>query len=173
MEKRRTMKRSIVLLAFAAVAVLPAAGFAQQTSPMVAPSATPGIPAATTQPAALTQSPIQIEACKLYVKGTPLYGTTGILTISFTNEGNVTANVVRWKLMWGEGKVAYIRDEGTFSPGITIKHDFRQASGIVLSPLFANPNITCAPSMVKLENGQMWQASPNEHNGVTATLSYT
>ena len=160
------MRKLLWALAIAGVCCLPAALLAQQAEPSPTPSALP------TQAPAFAGSPIQIESCTLAVSGTPLYGTTGILAISFTNEGNVTANVVRWKLTWGQGKVAYIRDEGTFSPGITILHNFKQASGIVLSPLFSKPNVTCAPAWVKLDNGQMWQAGPNDNSGVSATLKY-
>jgi hypothetical protein len=135
------------LLAFAASVSI--AGAAQPSPPP-----TLNVPNTSTAPPA--GPPIQIEDCKLREIGGPLLAKTGNFVIEFTNEGTVTADLVRFRVAWAADKFAFIRDQGSFSPGITVKHVFKQTRGALISPLFSHPDLRCGVESVHFKDGTQW-----------------
>ena len=122
------------------------------------PPPTLGVP--NTNPKPPATSPVQVESCKLATHGGEVVAKTGDLEIQFTNESSVIADVIRFKVTWNGDEVAYIRDAGKFSPGITVKHKFRQSEGQLTSPLFARPKVRCAVETVHFVDGSIW-TNPN------------
>ena len=53
----------------------------------------------------------------------------------------------------GRNSTAYIRDEGSVAPGVTVKHKFRQSEGELISPLFSHPDIRCSTESVHFADG--------------------
>lgn len=106
--------------------------------------------------APLSGDPIEVEDCHIQELGGMLLARTGLLEIEFTNESRVTADLVRFRIKWGEHGVAYIRDQGKFSPGITIKHKFRQGEGRVVSPIFSHPDLRCSVQSAHFVDGTTW-----------------
>jgi hypothetical protein len=150
-----------------AIAFFIAALFSLSTSPQPLDSATP-IPAATAQPApaitapaptpaATPASPVQVESCSVQYNGNVLVGTTGKLVINFTNYGSVAADVVRFHVQYGDQGL-FIRDVGTFSPGIEIQHKFSSFEGdMQLSPLLTGQKpVTCTVAWSHFANGTIW-----------------
>src|SRR5579871_3818429 len=88
--------------------------------------------------------PVQIEDCQAGTKGDPLLTQSdGTFKISFTNESNVAADIVRFRVQYGNEDLA-IRDVGEFSPGVTINHGFKdRGSNVVSSPLLAPAKLNC------------------------------
>ncbi len=112
-------------------------------------------------------SPIQIESCET---GTML-GSTPFLAqsdrrfhIAFTNEGNVTADLVRFYLTYGEERF-YIRDKGSFAPGITINHSYNRRGGTIFSsPIFGHTVLSCEVVAIHFTNGTNWTSDSNAAN---------
>lgn len=106
-----------------------------------------------------TGSPVQIEDCKAGQDGGMLVATTdGSFDIAFTNEGSTTANLIRFQIDLGQDRI-YIRDAGTFSPGVTVNHRFRRRGGnVVSSPLFAPAKFQCSVASVHFIDGTDWTA---------------
>ncbi len=100
--------------------------------------------------------PIEVEDCKLREIGGLVLAKTGKLEIQFTNESNVPADLVRFRVAWAPDKYAFIRDQGNFAPGITVKHLFRQSEGALISPLFSHPNLRCGVESVHFKDGTQW-----------------
>lgn len=100
--------------------------------------------------------PIQVEDCRLRYSGGLLLATTGNLIIEFTNEGRVAANLIRFRVTWGADGVDYIREKGHFSPGITIKKEYRQSEGMLISPLFSHPHVRCSIESIHFEDDSVW-----------------
>jgi hypothetical protein len=101
-------------------------------------------------------SPIEVEDCKLRTEGGLVLAKTGKLVVEFTNEGNITADMVRFRIGWGTNDAAFIRDQGQFSPGVTVKHEFKQSQGALISPLFSHPNLRCSVESVHFTDGSIW-----------------
>lgn len=110
------------------------------------------------------------------IAGIPLASTSTGIQIEFTNESSGTADLVNFAVD-SNGNRFVIRDVGTFSPGISIKHMFRNGAGqaFVLPALIA-PNVTCSVQSVRFTDGTVWRkgqpvtaaspgsASPNAGN---------
>jgi len=120
------------------------------------PSSPPILNVPNTSTAPPAGSPIQVEDCKLRTNGGLLLAKTGRLIIEFTNESALTADLVRFRITWGSNDAAFIRDQGSFGPGITVKHEFKQSAGALISPLFTHPNITCSVESVHFKDGSQW-----------------
>ncbi|MHB8178700.1 MAG: hypothetical protein ACYDA5_08845 [Vulcanimicrobiaceae bacterium] len=146
---------------------MPVPGVTPLAAPAPAAASASALPAAHTGP-----PPVQIYSCTLQMIGNLLVGQTGQLQIQFTNESNVVADVVRFKIDWGNGKVAYIRDAGTFSPGITIKHNFRHTVGTLVSPIFSHPHISCGIAAVNFTDGTSWFATPGNSDMVSGNVIF-
>jgi type II secretory pathway component PulC len=116
-------------------------------------------------------SPIQVEDCKTpYVGGLLLAETIEKFTIVFTNEGSVTADLVRFEIHLGQEDI-FIRDVGKFEPGITVTHVFRKRGGnVVTSPLFAPAPFYCGVASAHFIDGTDWTPSSPPNVSSTALL---
>jgi hypothetical protein len=137
-------------------AIVVATLFASSAAEAQTPPPILNVPNTSTAPP--TGSPIEVEDCKLQYQGGLMLAKTGKLVIEFTNEGDVTADMVRFRIGWGTGDAAFIRDQGKFSPGITVKHELKQAEGALVSPLFSHPNLQCSVQSVHFVDGSIWTA---------------
>jgi len=119
------------------------------------PPPTFGVP--NSNPEAPSTSPIQVEECKTpEVGGLLISRTTAKFTIVFTNEGNVTADLVRFEIRLGQEDI-FIRDVGKFEPGVTITHVFKRRGGnVVESPLLAPAPFYCGVASAHFADGTDW-----------------
>ncbi len=125
--------------------------------PAATAQAAPAMPAAAPTPAATPASPVQVESCNVTYNGNVIVGTTGKLVINFTNYGSVSADVVRFHVQYGDQSL-FIRDVGTFSPGIEIQHKFSSFEGdMQLSPLLTGQKpVICTVAWSHFVNGTIW-----------------
>lgn len=124
--------------------------------------------ATATSAGAKNAAPVIVDYCHIdYEQGpnvTPsasisLTKKTGPLEIKFTNESSKTATTIRFGVTM-EHSTASIRDVGTFSPGITIHHKFKDFSGQTKF-IFANePQPQCSVQYVKFTDDTTW--SPDD-----------
>jgi len=136
------------------------------------PPPTLNVPNTSTAPP--SGSPVEVEDCKLHYAGGLMLAKTGKLVIEFTNEGNITADMIRFRIGWGTDDAAFIRDQGKFSPGITVKHEFRQSEGALISPLFSHPNLHCTVEAVHFVDGSTWampSGAPPSASAITQIVS--
>ena len=160
---RRFLVRVILGIALAASALRGAGA---------APTPPPILGAPNTNPQAPQTGPIQVESCALNLVGNELAAKTGTVEIHFTNESPVVADLIRFRFDWAPEATAYVRDVGTFSPGITIVHKFKQSEGAFISPLLSRPKIVCSVESAHFTDGTVWtnpRAGPPVATG-TATL---
>jgi len=134
--------------------------FASETAQSAPPNPPPTFGVPNTNPVPPDTSPVQLESCRLGTRGGELMAKTGDLEIQFTNEGAVAADLIRFRVKWSEDDTAYIRDQGKFSPGVTVTHKFKQSRGQLTSPLFSKPHIRCAIETVHFVDGTVW-TNPN------------
>jgi hypothetical protein len=102
--------------------------------------------------------PIILDGCKIEYSGGLVFGQTGFLDVEFSNESNVTADLVRIRVQLLDG-VTNIRDVGTFTPGISIKHRVRNEAGqVMVFPLFGGKKNAprCTIVMVHFIDGTTW-----------------
>jgi hypothetical protein len=141
------------------IAACTLATFAAQTSSYADP--TVGVAAA--GPA----SPVTINSCgpklsggsQTQVAGIPLAQSSAGIRIEFTNESTKIADLVNFSVD-SAGQQFIIRDVGTFSPGISIKHEYRNGAGqSFVLPAFIAPNVTCKVASVKFTDGTVWPPS--------------
>lgn len=79
------------------------------------------------------------------------------IRIEFVNESSKTANVVNFAVD-SNGEQFVIRDVGTFSPGVSIKHNYRNGEGqAFVLPQFLAPKIKCRVSSVRFTDGSAWE----------------
>jgi len=133
------------------------------------PPPTLGVP--NTNPVAPRTSPIQVEACTTpEIGGLLIARTTAAFKITFTNEGSVTADLVRFEIQLGEEDV-FIRDVGKFEPGVTITHTFRRRGGnVVTSPLLGPAKFGCGVASAHFIDGSVWtQPDPSAPQPVPET----
>ncbi len=117
-------------------------------------------------------APITINSCQPMLNNnrlnTPAPNTlNGILQpssssgmqIQFTNESNKVADLINFDVR-SNGVQFVIRDVGTFSPGVTIDHRFRNGAGqAFVLPDFIPPNVKCHVAMVRFTDGTTWPAN--------------
>lgn len=119
------------------------------------------------------ESPVQIEDCKAGEDGGLLIAKSdGSFAITFTNESQKVADLVRFQVELGQEQL-FIRDAGKFSPGITIKHTYRQRGGnVVSSPLLKPAALRCQVADVHFVDGSSWtpDASSSAPSSTTAVL---
>src|SRR5579884_960020 len=91
--------------------------------------------------------PVVINACGPILNngntqtlfGVPVASTSSGIQIQFTNESSKTANLINFAVD-SNGSSFVIRDVGTFSPGVEIKHRFTNGSGqAFVLPQFVAP----------------------------------
>lgn len=113
---------------------------------------------------AQSQPPVTINSCTVLrgqsgpsIGGIQLAQTSSGLHIEFVNESNKTANLVNFAVD-ANGQHFVIRDVGTFSPGVSIKHDYRNGAGqpFVL-PDFISPKISCDVASVRFTDDSTWE----------------
>lgn len=115
---------------------------------------------AQTTPAA----PVTINSCGPVLKKSENQSLTDILAskssgiaIEFVNDSTKAADLVNFAVD-SNGTQFVIRDVGTFSPGVSIKHTYRNGAGQgFILPIFIAPNISCSVSSVKFTDGTVWQ----------------
>jgi hypothetical protein len=120
---------------------------------------------------AQTPPPIQITNCEVaqymptqvrpfwYPWGGPRpYGSiyTDGLNISYVNRTKKVADRVAFAVNY-RGDAERVVDTGTFSPGVTIDHQFGQFTG--LAYLGTQPN-SCRVAAVRFSDGTVWRAQP-------------
>ena len=111
-------------------------------------------------------SPVVINSCTPMlasnsngptVAGIPLSQTSNGIEIQFTNTSSQTANLINFAVD-SNGTKFVIRDVGTFSPNVEVKHRYRNGSGqsFVLPSLMA-PNLKCTVESVHFTGGNVWR----------------
>jgi len=86
----------------------------------------------------------------------PAAASTGI-AIEFVNESNKPATLVNFDVQ-SAGDQFVIRDVGTFSPGVSIKHQYRNGQGqAFLLPQFIAPKVSCDVASVTFADGTIWR----------------
>jgi hypothetical protein len=86
----------------------------------------------------------------------PASSSSGI-AIEFVNESNQTATLVNFAVD-SAGDNFVIRDVGTFTPGVSIKHQYRNGAGqAFILPAFISPNVTCHVASVEFADGSVWR----------------
>ncbi len=84
--------------------------------------------------------------------------TSNGMQIQFTNETNKVANLINFDVR-SNGVQFVIRDVGTFSPGVTINHNYRNGAGqAFVLPAFIPPHVKCHISLVRFTDGTTWPA---------------
>jgi hypothetical protein len=83
--------------------------------------------------------------------------TSAGIGIEFVNESQVTATLVNFAVD-SNGDQFVIRDVGKFSPGVSIKHQYRNGQGqSFVLPAFIAPKITCHVASVEFSDGTVWR----------------
>jgi hypothetical protein len=110
----------------------------------------------TNAPAA-SSSPVEIDSCSAGQTGDVLVSSTdGSFTVVFTNNGHGVADVVRFQIDLGSQRL-FIRDAGTFTPGVTITHKFyNRGSNVVSSPILGGTRLRCTVASVHFADGTTW-----------------
>jgi len=129
-----------------------------------------GVPIPSSSPRGI---PIAIDECSLEYSGNLLVGQVAGVLVKFTNETNITADVVQIRVATESGVGGILRDVGKFSPGTEITHTFREGEGtLVFAPLFSHPHISCSIIAVHFVDGSTWQP-PSQENIAQATPTPT
>ena len=82
------------------------------------------------------------------------------VTVRFTNESTHIATMVRFAVRASNGITVYLRDVGTFSPGISITHTF---TGIVAPPgFFGSTNLRCRAHDIIFTHHVIWTGGHHE-----------
>ena len=95
-----------------------------------------------------------------HIAGLPIpipASTSSGIAIEFVNESAQTAKLVNFSVKSG-GDRFVIRDVGTFSPGVSIKHEYRNGAGqAFILPAFIAPKVSCHVASVEFANGSVWR----------------
>lgn len=82
--------------------------------------------------------------------------TSAGMRIEFTNESNKTATLVNFDVN-SNGQHFVIRDVGTFSPGVSINHSYRNGKGqAFVLPAFIAPHVSCRVASVRFTDRSVW-----------------
>lgn len=102
-------------------------------------------------------APFVVDSCRAEYAGGWLVKSIAGLRIKFTNEGDKPASVVRIAVMFNDNMLS-VRDVGTFSPNITINHDFRDLTGQNMKFGLSHEDqpSSCKIQFVKFTDGTMW-----------------
>ena len=130
-----------------------------------------------------SSDPVVLNSCGLTYQSTtnPASQIDG-LAVQFTNNGPKTAQIVNIRADIA-GQTEVVRDVGTFSPGIEIKHKYRAGQGqfalpaILSTILTGRPTVTCAIDSVVWDDNTKWvpaaQISTQPSNGGNASAINT
>ena len=131
---------------------LPGAAAGQPNNPVVTPSN--GAPPVTIN----SCGPIINRNQTTNIAGIPIpVSTSSGIAIEFVNESAQTATLVNFAVH-SAGDHFVIRDVGKFSPGVSIRHEFRNGQGqAFVLPAFIAPNVTCHITSVKFADGSVWE----------------
>lgn len=101
----------------------------------------------------------------------PVSTSSGI-AIEFVNESKQPATLVNFAVD-SSGDHFVIRDVGKFSPGVSIKHQYRNGQGqSFVLPAFISPKITCHVASVEFADGTVWRKGQSS-TGTTQPVSTT
>jgi len=123
--------------------------------------------AGTAAPATSASPPVTINSCgpiindknaTTNVLGVPVPASMSSgIQIEFVNTANLPATLVNFAVD-SAGDHFVIRDVGTFSPGVSIKHQYRNGAGqAFVLPAFISPNISCHVASVQFNDGSIWR----------------
>ena len=163
-EGMRALDRLALCLLAALPAALPEAGSAQPVPPVTINSCGPKLQQDQNGPTFM---------------GIPIASKSDGIAIEFVNTSNQVATVVNFAVD-SNGSRFVIRDVGTFSPGISIKHSYRNGTGqgFVL-PAFIAPRVDCHVASVKFADGSIWRPgqpvappTPPAGNAAPGTLTF-
>ena len=122
------------------------------------------------------QAPVVVNTCNLiYDKSNPSSTIRG-LDVQFTNESQKSASVVNIAADIN-GTTQIIRDQGSFSPGIEIHHEYRTggqqfALPTVLASIFGSkPEVNCSVSSVHFTDGSRWPTQQAAAQANSAAIS--
>ena len=138
---------------------------------------------------AQTPSPITIDSCAPIIRqqqtfvwqtpppsfmGVPISSTSSGMGITFVNESNRVATLVNFDVD-DNGNRFVIRDVGTFSPGVTIDHQYANGRGqSYILPAFITPRVRCHVASVTFADGTIWRrGQPAPPPGYGARLAAT
>ena len=77
--------------------------------------------------------------------------------IVFVNDSHQVAKLVNFEVV-SNGNRFIVRDVGTFSPGVSIDHQYRNGAGQgFILPSFIAPNVTCSIASVEFADGTLWR----------------
>jgi hypothetical protein len=84
----------------------------------------------------------------------PPFVSNPTLAIEYVNVSSQTAKVIEFGLVAHRELIAEVRDVGTFSPSVTIKHEFGLSPNVF--PL-GTALVRCVPLYVRFEDGTRWR----------------
>ncbi|MGH7727875.1 MAG: hypothetical protein ACREM2_03665 [Vulcanimicrobiaceae bacterium] len=134
-----------------------------------------------------TQSPVSINICEPifdknhsnpFASPSPQEAIAAFLTpktssgmhIQFTNESQKAADLVNFDVD-SNGNHFVIRDVGTFSPGVSIDHTYRNGNGqAFVLPAFIAPHVTCSVASVRFVDRTVWPPAPGTAAGSRPTM---
>jgi hypothetical protein len=116
--------------------------------------------------AAGSAAPVTINSCgpiidknqtqNVFGVNIPVSTSAGI-AIEFVNESKQTATLVNFAVDSNSDQFV-IRDVGKFSPGVSIKHQYRNGQGqSFVLPAFIAPKIKCHVASVEFADGTVWR----------------
>ena len=124
------------------------------------------LPLAAVRAAAQTPAaaPVTVNSCGPVLNKAQNLSLTDILAsqsagiaIEFVNDSTKTADLINFAVD-SNGTQFVIRDVGTFSPNVSIKHTYRNGAGqAFILPAFIAPNVACTVSSVKFADGSIWR----------------
>lgn len=90
--------------------------------------------------------------------------TSNGMQIEFVNESKQVATLVNFSVN-SSGESFVIRDVGKFSPGVSIKHQYRNGQGqSFVLPAFIAPNVKCHVASVEFADGTVWRSGQTVAN---------
>jgi hypothetical protein len=102
----------------------------------------------------------------------PVSTSSGI-AIEFVNETKQVATLVNFAVD-SAGSHFVIRDVGKFSPGISIKHEYRNGQGqSFVLPAFIAPNVKCHVASVEFADGTVWRKGQAATTATTQPVTTT
>ena len=118
--------------------------------------AVPAFPEEEQNPGALTM-PVEVTSCQPNPPTYNRYGrmsSHGSLTVQFVDHRPVAATEVSFGLLARGVMVARVKDVGTFSPGVQVRHSYTISNQVFpLGTSFAR----CVPLRAKFSDGVLWQ----------------
>ena len=121
---------------------------------------------ASSQSANTSVPPVTINSCGPIIEKNGTTNVAGLqlpastsegIAIEFVNETTEPVNLVNFNVE-SAGEQFVIRDVGTFSPGVSIKHKYRNGAGqAFVLPQFISPKVHCTVASVRFADGSLWR----------------